>query len=129
MASECAVSDSEHDFTKLTDHEKEIKFNDIVYKSGKIPVFVVFHAEWCGACKNFLPQLKEKYHNKCDDKFYIVYVEHGRSKDLHKLHKIEAFPTTKLFINGVEKAKIVGGDIVQFNNLVNTFALKELILP
>lgn len=65
-------------------------------------VFVKFYAPWCGHCKKMAPDYKElgQEHNVEGSKIKIAKIDSTVHKEFSTKHKVEGFPTLKLFING-----------------------------
>ena len=65
-----------------------------------MPSMVLFHAPWCGHCKNFMPiwdQLSKSDTGNID----IVKVNCDENKELAKKHGIQGFPTVKFLPQGI----------------------------
>lgn len=121
MVDKCVVSDEkhiDHDFSRLSDEDKLARFKQII-EDSEYPVFVLFHATWCGHCKRFKPIL-ETYNKKCNNKFIIIYVENGQSEIIHKEYKdeVSGFPTLLVFKGGKIVDRMSGNDKERLDELV-----------
>ena len=65
-------------------------------------VFVKFYAPWCGHCKQMAPAYSElaKKYNVEGSQVKIAKVDATIQKEFAGQHKIQGFPTIKLFIGG-----------------------------
>lgn len=66
------------------------------------PTIALFHANWCGHCKNLMPHWKkfEKSHHQKDN-ILVVNVESDDNPALIKKHGVRGFPTIKYCPKGV----------------------------
>lgn len=88
--------------------------NDFLKKDKAI---VLFYAEWCSPCKNFLPVIEEV---SLENKDISLYKFDGdKNKELTKQYDIKAYPTVLFFKNGnIEKTHIGYVDIKEFTKIV-----------
>ena len=79
---------------------------------------VLFHADWCGHCKKFIPtwdKLSQKWNEK-QDKVQFVKVECGNPKekpahkDIMEKYNIKGYPTIMVFENGTPTEYTNGRD-------------------
>ena len=79
---------------------------------------VLFHADWCGHCKKFMPawdKLSKKWNEK-QDKVQFVKVECGNAKEneahkeIMKKYSIQGYPTIMVFENGTPTEYTDGRD-------------------
>jgi thiol-disulfide isomerase/thioredoxin len=72
------------------------KLDSIIKK--KEPVLVLYHASWCGYCKEFKP-MWDDFIKKC--KIKTAEIESELLNLLSsKHHSVSSYPTIKLFVNG-----------------------------
>ena len=92
--------------------------------SNKKNKIILFHAHWCGACRNFMPiwkKVTDNYKNKID----VLEIEHSTFDNVkYETRDIQGFPTTRVYDNkGNKITEIVGGrDEVTFRKFLNKFA-------
>jgi thioredoxin len=109
----CLSSDDAPKASKKTKPAKEVSKNfnferDVVKRSHTVPVFVDFHAKWCGPCQAIAPHveaLKTKYDGKCD----VIKCDVDEHEKVADKYHIEAVPTFLLFVAGKVAATIEGG--------------------
>lgn len=70
--------------------------------SSKKPTFVMFYADWCGACKNAKPSFQEfmELLKKNGSRVTAELVNADNYRDLVKDHNINSYPTIKYFPEG-----------------------------
>lgn len=62
---------------------------------------VLFHADWCGGCQQFMPIWKQVEHILGGQDFIeAISLEHASHKDEMSAQQIKAFPTIRLYIDG-----------------------------
>lgn len=81
------------------------QMRNIVQRSKEKPQMVLFHADWCGHCKRFMPDWKKMKSAtaKCD--FHAVECG-GDSKEIdsiRKTYRIDGYPTIMRFTDGKVK--------------------------
>ncbi len=87
------------------DNKDKAKEFNMHFKKGKW--VVLYHAEWCGHCKNFMPEwIKFQHNNGCGVK--CAAVESAVMDELEKKPTIEGFPTIKLYDNTQEIGQYEG---------------------
>lgn len=97
----------------------ESEWNSLVIQS-KLPVMVMFTAQWCGPCRLMILILKEmdwQYKNKF--KFYTVDIDDESS--IAKPFHIRALPTTIVFKGGHQVAKAIGANPYKLRELVKKY--------
>lgn len=62
-------------------------------KKYKKPIIVVFGADYCPTCRNYMPYVKEMY-AKYKDKIIIKHIDTVEHKAIRKLYNIEFIPST-----------------------------------
>ena len=84
--------------------------DDLMSKVGDKKAMVLFHADWCGHCKNFMPVWDElSAHNDTQDKVVFIKAECGKpaENDEHKNmmneYNIKGYPTLMVFNSKDEK--------------------------
>lgn len=69
----------------------------------KSNVLIIFHADWCGHCKKFLPIFEEISKNdQLSKAFSFIKVTCNANSDICQSFNISKYPTLKVFLNGVE---------------------------
>ena len=81
-------------------------FAKLVEKSTR-PVFVKFHAPWCGWCRKLAP-IVEKLAGEYRGRMDFVQVNTEDNADLAKRFSVEGLPTSLIFENGRKVEAIVG---------------------
>jgi thioredoxin 1 len=90
------------ELTEITDQT----FNAEVVDSS-LPVLIDFWAEWCHPCHIIEPHLKALA-EQLSDKLKVVKLDIDENPDIARQYAVWSIPTLLLFIDGVEKARIVG---------------------
>jgi len=73
-----------------------------ISENDTTPVVVMFHANWCGHCKELMPEwmkFEKAYHGKKG--INVVKIESDEDKSLVKLHGVNGYPTIKYCPRGV----------------------------
>ena len=86
-------------------YEQKIKATPIeeINPSVDKKMMVMFHAPWCGHCRNMMPAWDEFTQNFDGYKgTRIVKVDGTQNPELAQLHGVKGFPTVKFCPNGVE---------------------------
>lgn len=78
-----------------------------VVEGTHLPVLVVVSADWCLACQQYRPTL-EKLAVAERGQLVIAVVDADRNRSLCRQHRVRALPTTMLFRQGREVARLVG---------------------
>ncbi len=81
-------------------------FDELVLKSGT-PVLVDFWAEWCGPCHMVAPVLEEIANEK-QGKLTIAKLDVDANPEISRRYGILSIPSMVLFVDGVEKRRVVG---------------------
>lgn len=81
-------------------------FEDKVMKSP-VPVVVDFWAEWCGPCHMVAPVLEEIASEKAG-KLTIAKLDIDANPETARRFGILSIPSMLLFVDGVEKRRLVG---------------------
>jgi thioredoxin len=81
-------------------------FEQNVLKSGT-PVLVDFWAEWCGPCHMVAPVLEE-IASEQQGKLVIRKLDVDSNPETTRRYGVLSIPSMVLFVDGVEKARIVG---------------------
>lgn len=70
------------------------------------PVLVDFWAEWCGPCKVYGPEFEKVAGKRTDIRFVKVNSDTAQQASLR--YQVRSIPTTLLFKNGKEVARVSG---------------------
>lgn len=67
-------------------------------KTNKRNYLVLFYADWCGHCKNFMP-IWDKFaqQNSSHNNFVVQKVSCEQNKQLCQQQKVEGFPTVRFY--------------------------------
>lgn len=84
----------------------DASFDKEVLQSSE-PVFVDFHAEWCGPCKAMAPAL-EQVAAEMKGKIKVVKLDVDQNPEVTQKYRIQAMPTLMIFKNGEVAAQRVG---------------------
>ncbi len=68
-------------------------------------VVIIFAAEWCGYCKDFLPKAEKITADYENVRFFKINYDENRA--LFRAENIEATPTVQLYKNGVKTDEMV----------------------
>jgi len=86
----------------------ETNFNQaVVENSNKLPVLVVFWADWSDPCKTLIPVL----HKLAEDlagQFILAKVNADEQQNLTQQNGVKTLPTAKLIVNGAVADEFVG---------------------
>ena len=74
---------------------------------AELPTLVDFWAEWCGTCRMMASEL-EKLALTYQGKLHIVKMDVQESPDTPASLSVMNIPTLILFVDGVEKERLVG---------------------
>lgn len=70
-----------------------LNFDEVVNDVTK-DVLVVFHAPWCGHCKQFLPDFKKAAEKLKDENGIVLAMMDATANDVPKPYEVKGFPTT-----------------------------------
>ena len=95
---------------KVEDHEKIIILTDKNFNQqikGKV-VLVDFWAIWCAPCRLMAPALNDLASELTDNKYRVGKVDVDANRGLAQKYNIRSIPTSVIFKDGQEVARIVG---------------------
>ena len=95
---------------KVEDHEKIIALTDKNFNQqikGKV-VLVDFWATWCAPCRLMAPALNDLASELTDNKYQVGKVDVDANRGLAQKYNIRSIPTSVIFKDGQEVARIVG---------------------
>ena len=70
------------------------------FENSSLPQFVIFKAEWCGHCKNTMPEI-EKLKQENLQGVEIVVIDSDEKPDLIKECDVKGFPTIRMYPQGL----------------------------
>lgn len=79
-------------------------------ESTKMPVLVIFGADWCGYCKILKKEISSGEMNKELDNYIICYIDTDKNKDLKKEFNVRSLPDSRIFIDKKETSQYKGYD-------------------
>ena len=82
-------------------------------------VLVLFHADWCGHCKNFMPTWNKAKTSLQSSDVVLKDFEAETNKEVMKENEVSSFPTLKFFKKN--------GEIVEYEGDRTLEALEEFI--
>ena len=65
-------------------------------KQYKKPMIIVFAADYCPTCRNYIPYIKELY-EKYKDQVIIRYIDTVKHKSIRNVYNIEIIPSTIIY--------------------------------
>lgn len=73
-------------------------FNDAMAlsESTKMPILVIFGADWCVYCKNLKKDIENGQLNKELDSYIVCYVDIDKNNDLKKEFKVKTLPDSRI---------------------------------
>ena len=95
---------------KVEDNEKIITLTDKNFNQqikGKV-VLVDFWATWCAPCRLMAPALNDLASELTDNKYRVGKVDVDANRGLAQKYNIRSIPTSVIFKDGQEVARIVG---------------------
>lgn len=95
---------------KVDDHENIITLNEKNFNQqtkGKV-VLVDFWATWCAPCRLMAPALNDLASELADNKYRVGKVDVDANRGLAQKYNIRSIPTSVIFKDGKEVARIVG---------------------
>ncbi|MGH2828972.1 MAG: thioredoxin [Actinomycetota bacterium] len=92
--------------TGPTIHVNDADFDEKVLKSST-PVLVDFWAEWCGPCHMVAPVLEEIASEK-QGSLVVAKLDVDANPDVSRRYGILSIPSMVLFVDGVEKRRVIG---------------------
>lgn len=105
----------ENNKLKVSDIETDIENDD-----SNIPEFILFHATWCGYCKQFMPIWKQFEKEMTGKNIKITSIDGDNDEsDMCKKYKIKGYPTIILIMNK---------EIIEYNRPRTVEALHEFVL-
>jgi thioredoxin 1 len=84
----------------------DANFEDEVIKSGK-PVLIDFWADWCGPCHMVAPVIDE-IAGEQKEKLVVGKLDVDNNPVVARRYGILSIPSMLLFVDGVEKVRLVG---------------------
>jgi thiol-disulfide isomerase/thioredoxin len=66
------------------------------------PTFVMFYANWCGYCQIAMPEFDALIVNNKNNPINIIKINNDVNRELIDQHRIESFPTFRLYYNGID---------------------------
>ena len=70
------------------------------FENGNSPCLVIFKAEWCGHCKNTMPEIQKLQQEQLGN-VNIVVVDSDQQPQLIKEHGVQGFPTIRFYPGGL----------------------------
>ncbi|MGH7019735.1 MAG: thioredoxin [Brevundimonas sp.] len=93
--------------SSLIDDIKTEDFDSLVLKSA-IPVFVEFHAQWCGPCKAMAPALEDMA-REFEGEVKIVKIDIDAEPKLAEAYAVQGVPTFIMVTDGEVRERLSGG--------------------
>lgn len=70
------------------------------FENGNSPCLAVFKAEWCGHCKNTMPEIQKLQQEQLGN-VNVVVVDSDEQPQLIKDHGVQGFPTIRFYPEGL----------------------------
>jgi len=97
----------------------------VIEKSGEIPVLVDFWADWCAPCKMQLPALL-KLAGEYRDRLRIAKINTDQERALAEQHAIRSLPTMRLYRHGEVVEEVLGAQPeAMLRTLINAYIERE----
>ncbi len=104
----------------MASEKKQTSFSDLI--SGDKPVLIDFHADWCGPCKAFAPQLAQ-FKNEMGDKVRVVKIDIDRNQALAGKLGVQSVPTIMIYKGGELKYRESGArPLAELRQQIETLA-------
>lgn len=69
---------------------------------------VFYHASWCSICKEQRPAIQEVAKNESFSSVFVGQVEFEDNKEINEKYDVLGFPTTVIYVDGIEKERLNG---------------------
>ena len=83
----------------IIDVDEEGFAEQVLQRSGSVPILVDFWATWCGPCRTLGPIL-EKLAMEMNGRFLLAKIDSDKNPALSQQYGVRGIPAVKLFING-----------------------------
>ena len=75
-------------------------FNLETFQGDNKGTLALFHADWCGHCKRFMPEFN-KFKSGYNGPVNVVAYNEGQNKDMMQQHGVQGYPTIRYYPNGL----------------------------
>lgn len=83
-------------------------------ESSKMPVLVVFSAEWCKYCSLLKKDIDNGEYSKELDKYIVCFVDVDKRADLKKEYRVSTIPDSRIIKDQKEQKQIIGYDKTKY---------------
>jgi thioredoxin-like negative regulator of GroEL len=99
-----------HTSISVKDFEDAIALSE----SSKMPVLVVFSADWCKFCSILKEDIDKGVYAKETDKYIVCFIDIDQREDLKKEYQVSSIPDSRILKHKIEKSRLIGYDKIRY---------------